>query len=199
MTEESDLVVFNQFEDVLISLELAANLLATDQRSTVLCKWLIVSIQDALQCAMMCALSATQVTDHLARSIDRELGEANKRDYPVLRIDVFTELFKRVRDPAKLSFGKPVALDVEQVRDLEQLHTYRNEFVHFKPETWNIRFGDLPRMLSIALMVIEHLTLMNCRAESFVGDQPARFDAVVPEIRVGLSRRWPLEGDRSAS
>jgi hypothetical protein len=40
MTEESDLVVFNQFEDVLVSLELAANLLSTDQRSTVLCKWL---------------------------------------------------------------------------------------------------------------------------------------------------------------
>jgi hypothetical protein len=103
----------------------------------------IVSIHDALQCAMMCALSATQVTGNLTKSIDRELGEANKRDYPVLRIDVFTELFKRVRDPAKLSFGMPVALDVEQVRDLERLHTYCNEFVHFKPETWTIRFGDV--------------------------------------------------------
>jgi hypothetical protein len=131
---------------------------------------------------MAFALSARHITGALTNESKKDLIaflETNGGDYPQLKIDVFTALLKRVRDPKIL--GEPLVLDDGQAEDLFRLHNYRNDFAHFKPESWSIAFHDLPRMVLVAVEATDHL--MRLRVAFLSEDQGPRLQASLKTIR----------------
>jgi hypothetical protein len=179
---------FDTPEDVVVSLELSAHLLtAGDVTTNVRWKWVIVAMHDALQGSMAGALSARHITGGLAAKSTRNwiASVQNQRGgYPYLHTAEFGELLKRVRDPNLLD--EPLVLNDHQADDLDRLHRYRNDFAHFKPESWSIAFDDLPRMVSVAVEATDHL--MHLRAAFISEDQGSRLQAALKTIRANLDR-----------
>jgi hypothetical protein len=178
-----DYLRFDPSEDVVVSLELAAHLLSNlDVSPNLRWKWVIVATHDALQGAMAFALSARQITGALTNKSKKDwiaLLETNGGDYPELKIDGFTALLNRVCDPKIL--GEHLVLDCGQRKDLSRLHDYRNDFAHFKPESWSIAFHDLPRMVLVAVEATDHL--MRHRAAFLSEDQGPRLREALKTIR----------------
>ena len=152
----ADYLRFDPSEDIVVSLELAAHLLTNrDVSPTLRWKWLIVATHDALQGAMAFALSARHeaLTNESKHDLIAFLA-TDGGNYPQLKINVFAALLKSVRDHKALV--EPLVLDGGQAIDLNRLHTYRNDFAHFKPESWSIAFHDLPRMVLVAVEAMNH-------------------------------------------
>ena len=132
---------------------------------------------------MAFALSASHMTGALTNKSKEDwiaLVETNGGNYPKLKIDFFTELLDRI-------LGEPLVLDCGQRKDLARLHDYRNDFAHFKPESWSIAFHDLPRMVLVAVEATDRL--MRHRAAFLSEEQVSRLREVLKTIRSEIDHK----------
>ena len=159
-----DYVRFDEIEDVVVSVELVAHLVPLLDKHPSLWKWVIVGAHNALQGAMVCALSSplSDTTGTLvlgARSAKEVLAwlEADwdtSGDPPKQRLAEFDTLLSRCT-----SGSEPLlVLTPQQRKDIERLHDhFRNNFAHFIPRSWSIEKAGLPRINTAALDAVESL------------------------------------------
>jgi hypothetical protein len=184
---DGDFARFDEREDVLASVELlevCAPLLGS--RPT-LWKWMIVGAQSAVQGAMVCALvdstgtsvlekkSAVEVLDWL-QAEDNERGER-----PREKLDYFDNLLRKCIRQLGL------VLTASERKDIERLHEeFRNSFIHFTPKGWSIQTAGLPRIIGVALKVVETLMRKDHVVMHLEDEQLEAFSKSLASVRTNL-------------
>jgi hypothetical protein len=162
MAGSDDYVRFDQYEDVLVSVELVSLLAPLVREEPQQWKWMIVAAHSALQGAMVCAFADTTGTSVLQNNSAKEMLEwlnadpATRGPYPEERLASFGRLLDRCI--AGSAIFEPLVLTPEQHANIKRLHDeYRNSFAHFIPQGWSIEKAMLPAMIVAALDVVELL------------------------------------------
>lgn len=117
-------------------------------------KWAIIAMQNAVQNAIVAAISGTDQLGALTKKAAREWLEAyeqDRTDYPEPWLASFLELYGRM----KVRTGFPASPEID--KDIASLVGFRNDFTHFTPKGWSLQLAGLPRILRNALAVVEHL------------------------------------------
>lgn len=194
MTKEmlSECIEFDEREDVLASIELVA-LLAGKVRCNPRCwKWLLLAAHNALQGALVCALSGSDGTGALTDKSRREVLRAlrGEADFPKREVlaDLMT-LLKRERQQNSHPNYREYALcsTARQHRDLIRLCSFRNDFTHFKPAGWSIEVGGLPRIVLTAVDAASRVILRNPQAGHHLsGEQRDRIRECADQARSAL-------------
>lgn len=118
----------DEFEDVLTSVELVANLLPAAEQDPLLWKWILVAAHNGLQGAMVCALSGTDGTGALSeRSAAKAIQWLQTQDgpHPEPWLADFPALLNRSCDPEKIRDGRALELNQEDLTDLDRLNRLR--------------------------------------------------------------------------
>jgi hypothetical protein len=145
-------VQFDEIENVLASLDLIATLapLVKKRRHRSQWKWLIIGAHDALQGALVCAIADSTRTNVLSEKSARKMLEwleDRSKDYPGEFLANFGSLMKRAA----------IEISTMDAKDLKKLHFLRNELSHFTPKGWSIELAGLPRLIDVALKLVERL------------------------------------------
>ena len=159
--------IANEFEDALFSVETVARRLPETEDEPLNWKWVIIGMHNALQGAMVCALSGTDGTGALTpgsqSNVMQYLTKGTRGAEPFMAD--FISLLERAADPALVRDGPALDhLSPDDHRDLVKLNDLRRGFSHFTPKGWSIETAGLPRIILIAAGCIERLLLKNNRA-----------------------------------
>jgi hypothetical protein len=150
---------FDEFEDVVLALELVARLAPDVQKQPSLWKWIIIGLQNAVQAGMVLALAGTDgcgaLTDKSQR-LNREWLDKLTNQRPRRDMAPYAVLLSRVHDP-KLMEGPALVTSREQFRNLERLNELRRGFAHFNPTGWGIEINYMLAIMPDALAAIEFL------------------------------------------
>jgi hypothetical protein len=146
-------------------------------------KWVIIALHMALQGYMVLALKGTNSFSVLEKKCRDEWEAAWERDddsFPVLRLDNFLSLYKKIKagrktydEQAKTGiriYRKPKDLMLmymhsqpfkprgTQTKSLKMLNALRNDYIHFRPKGWLLGVHGLPRMVDDCVDIIDFLT-----------------------------------------
>jgi len=183
-----DYVRFDQFDDVLVSLELVAHVAPLVCEKPQHWKWMIVGAHSALQGAMVCALADTTGTSILTKKSAIEMlrwldaDQARRGPHPDERLADFGELLKRCIAKSDL-----LVLTPKQRKDIRRLHDhFRNNFVHFTPQGWSIEKTGLPRIVGAAIDATEVLMRQHNVIVHMDEDQQQRLTDVLTMVRSNL-------------
>lgn len=155
-------------EDVLGSLEHCKYCLAgiTDEPSH--WKWLIISLHNAVQGAMVCHLSGTAQLGALekksaSRWLDHLTGSRCPRPAPREHLADFIELLSRLSSPdRRLELaGSIIEVTENRRRSLKKLNDLRRNFTHFTPKGWSIELSGMPKIIEDAIAIIEDIGAAN--------------------------------------
>lgn len=191
VVKKRDYVRFDEREDVIVSVELAALVADKVRREPSYWKWLIIAIHGALQGALVCALSGSDETGALSKKSAeawRNYLESATGRFPNTRLAEFPELLKRASDAHQMTHNRlpPLKLAPDEFRDLQKLHKeLRNGFMHFSPKGWSVEAAGLPRMILTALSATEHL-FEHAIAGRVSGNQKRRFSRSIAAVRQSL-------------
>lgn len=155
---------FDEREDVIASIELCAFLAPTLNVKPLFWKWVLVSVHNALNGALVCALSGTAGIGSLKpKSAKKMLDwlESGNGPYPQEWLADFETLLEWAQDKARMSYleGEPLSLTQADAKDLKKLNSLRRNFVHFTPKGWSIEKAGLPRIILAAARLTETLML----------------------------------------
>lgn len=177
-----DYIRFDQFEDVVASVELVARLASVADDSSSRCKWMVVATHSALQGAMVCALFDR--ADYLESVSKKTAQRAAKLGVPPesLAEDHLVEFAVLLeRCVAGNKFCDPLVLTPQARETILMLHKeFRNNFLHFAPFGWSILKMMLPPMVCTALDTVE--TLMR-RAQAINRLTEAQQDRLATALR----------------
>lgn len=99
----------------------------------------------------------------------------------------FETLLAGCQDKALMG-DEPLALTEEQLKDVIWLHAeFRNNFSHFTPMGWSIEVAGLPRIISIAIDLIEYLMGSTQVLFKLTGNRKRRLSKSVKEARTILA------------
>jgi len=179
---------FDEIEDVLTSVELIALTAPLAKASPSYCKLIIVGAQNGLQGAMVCLLSGTNGIGVLDKTSAKKVlawHQDQQGPYPEERLAEFGELLKRCRNRPT---GKSLLLTEPEMRDIEKLHgALRNNFAHFRPKGWSIERAGLPRIVGVALNVIEQIMFGDELSYKLSGNRTRRLRKGLGVARKALS------------
>lgn len=191
--KQREFIQFDEREDVLASFDLIDLLLPKLKKHPSYWKWVIVAAQNALQGALVCALSGSAGIGAYQKRLQKSwLDWFDKRQGPPPpeKLEDFRMLLKWGCDPKRMSQADsvPLALTTAQMRDLQRLHAYfRNNFSHFTPKGWSIQAAGLPRIVLTAIEAAEYLMLNSERARIHLsGNQLKRIERSATAARVAF-------------
>jgi hypothetical protein len=151
-------VRFNEQEDAVAALELVAQLSGQLQSNPSLWKWVITAAQNAMQGAMVLALSGTDGCGALSQKSERLnrawLQAGMEGPQPHVFMANFDTLLDRTGDAARMG-GKPLLLTEEEKGNLKRLNSLRGDFAHFNPKGWSIELDLLLSLMPITLSAVE--------------------------------------------
>jgi hypothetical protein len=186
-----DYAHFDQFEDVLASVELVALLAPLVRQKPQYWKWIIIGAHNALQAAMVCAFAdstgTSVLTDRSAKEVLDWLNAdpATRGEYPKERLPEFGKLLNRCI--AGRPDFEPLVLTPGQDDDIRRLHDhFRNNFVHFTPKGWGIEKAGLPRIIGAALDAAEQLMGRHHVMVHMDDDQQKRLAEALATVRTHL-------------
>jgi hypothetical protein len=149
-------VRFDEFEDVLASVELVALLAPFVREDPQYWKWIIVGAHSALQGAMVCAYVDSSGTSILKKQKKCRGKKPKRPKTPHEELADFEDLLKRCVRGSHTC--EPLVLTNRQRRDIGRLHReFRNNFIHFMPQGWSIEKAVLPRIIAATLDAAEAL------------------------------------------
>jgi hypothetical protein len=154
MTSSNGYLRTDELRETVEALRKVADELEAAQTDSYAWKWAIIAMQNAVQNAIVAAISGTDQLGALTKKAAREWLEAyekDRADYPEPWLANFLELYDRMK--SRTSFPATAEID----RDIMRLVEFRNDFMHFTPKGWSIQVAGLPRILLTALTVVEHL------------------------------------------
>jgi hypothetical protein len=147
---------------------------------------MIVSAHDALQGAMVCALSGKSDVGALDEKSIRETLEwldTQQGQFPDERLAYFKTLLARCLDNSHMD-GEPLVLTVGQLNDINRLHDhFRNNFSHFTPKSWSIEKAGLLRIIGTAIDCVEDLMGKTQVLFKLTGNRKRQLSKSIKEIR----------------
>jgi hypothetical protein len=179
---------FDQFEDVVASVELVARLAPLPDDNSSRCKWTIVAAHSALQGAMVCALF--DPASYLERVSKKTVQQAARSGVPPEwivedRLAKFGILLERCI--AGNPFCDPLELTSKQQENINELNSeLRNNFLHFAPLGWSIHKAILSPMICTALDAVETLMRREQVANRLTDAQQTRLAAALQTTRAAL-------------
>lgn len=124
-------------------------------------KWVIIATHNATQGFMVLALRGTNRLTPLRDDIAKKWLEAhdNKTDYPIEKLDRFLSLYKKIKSDLMHFYIHSKKLDATQSQDksIRKLNYFRDDFIHFLPQSWSIEVSGLPKICMDCLDVIHFL------------------------------------------
>ena len=150
-------------QDVLSSLEhflVSLNFARTNPRHW---KWAIISLHSAMQGAFACHVFSTanvEAFDKKRMALWWDFlnaGQSAGKEMPIERMASPRELLKRVMGVSTdtAPYGGVIAVDDETVRAFSLIDGLRQDFIHFKPQTWLIYLDGFPQKATLLLTLLE--------------------------------------------
>jgi len=182
-------VRFDEREDAVAALELIAAVGWNLKESPSLWKWMVMSMQNAMQAGMVLALAGTDGCGALReKSQERNRAWLEKPEGPqpnVIMADYGTLLYRVQRQ--ELMDGPPLEISADDSQHLEQLNKLRRQFAHFNPQGWSIELKLLLTVMPVALDAIEHLLTTQRRVQLHLTDaQKERITEALSQTREAL-------------
>jgi hypothetical protein len=156
-----DYIRFDQFEDVIASVELVALVAPLPGDNSLRCKWMIIGAHSALQGAMVCALfDLMSVLAKASKKNKKAAQQAANLNVPQElienRLAKFDDLLKRCIKGNQ--FCQPLVLTPPQRKNITRLNReFRNNFLHFSLQGWSIEKAVLALIICAALDAVEML------------------------------------------
>jgi hypothetical protein len=180
---------FDEFEDTVLSVELAAEKFQSVQTSPTLWKWVIIALQNAMQGAMVLALAGRDGCGALYPSSQKQNREWLENPTPIrprMAMADFNTLLAWIQRPELLE-GPVPQLSRENCRNLERLNELRRQFAHYNPTGWGIELQYLLNIVPVAVDIFEHLTTTQGRPNiHFTEDQRQRMRMSLATMRATL-------------
>ena len=162
----SEWLKFDEREDMVSCLEHTAEVASTLDATPMNWKWLLISLHNALQGALVCVLSGSHGTGALSTKSMKavwEWYEAPSCDLkakpPKEWLAPPLELYERVKQKNHMGEfgGSPIVTTHDEDYDVRRLNKLRRDFAHYTPRLWNIETVGLPRIVLNTAGVIERL------------------------------------------
>jgi hypothetical protein len=187
--EEMTFCRFDEFEDAVLSIELAAEKFSQSKGNPTQWKWVIIGMQNALQSAMVLALAGTDGCGALypkSQKQNRAWLENPTPERPRQDMANYSTLLARIQRPELLE-GPVLSLSKEDCRNLERLNELRRQFAHYNPTSWGIELQYMLNIMPIAAKLFEHLTETQGRPNiHFTLDQKGRMRRSLAAMREQL-------------
>ncbi len=154
MTPSDEYLRTDEIRELVEALRKIADELVAAKTDSYAWKWAIIAMQNAVQNAIVAAISGTDQLGALTKKAAREWLEAyenDRTDYPEPWLANFLELYDRMKSRT----GLPSTAEMD--KDIKRLVEFRNDFMHFTPKGWSLQLAGLPRILGNGLAVVEHL------------------------------------------
>ncbi len=184
---------FDEFEDAVLSIELAAEKFSGVQTSPTLWKWVMLAMQNALQGAMVLALTGTDGCGALfpdSQKRNREWLQSPTPVRPRRAMADFNTLLAWIQE-AELEGPVPL-LSEEDRTNLKRLNELRRQFAHYNPTGWGIELQYMLNIMPAAIDLFEHLTTTQARPNiHFTANQKRRMRRSLAEIRALLKTAIP--------
>jgi hypothetical protein len=194
MGKHADYVRFNEFTDAICSVQLVAELAQSVKQRPLLWKWIIIGAHNALQGAMVCALSESDGTGALTTKSRIEMLDylQNAREGvqpPREFLADYDTLFKCVQEAKRMIGGEPLCVSDLERKRLRKLNDLRRKLAHFTPKGWSIEAAGLPAIILAALDATEHLMLAQHRVVvHLTGNQTRALEHALNQARGDLTR-----------
>jgi hypothetical protein len=180
---------FDEFEDAVLSIELAAEKFSGVQTSPTLWKWVILAMQNALQGAMVLALAGTDGCGALypnSQKENREWLQNPTPNRPPRKMADYGTLLTWIQKSELLEGPVPL-LSEHNLQLLKRLNHLRRQFAHYNPTGWGIELQYMLDMMPVAADVFEHLTTTQGRPNiHFTPDQKRRMRKSLAEMRAAI-------------
>lgn len=202
MTTE-EYIYFDEYEDAVVAIELVGSQSVDLQEKPRQWKWIIVGMQNAVQAAMVLALSGTDGCGALSpksQKANRAWLQQLSPNRPPTRMAEYDELLKRICQP-ELVQGPLPDLSEEDRRNLERLNELRRQFAHYNPTAWGIELDYMLKIMPVALNLFEFLTTTQGRPNiHFTEEHRVRMQRALAQARAALEafNRVGADGERSA-
>ncbi len=130
------------------------------RKSNVTLLWLVILSHNMLQSAManvlrgsanIGALDEKSQKDQIRWLNEIRAGNDTAEPERLPHLADFKTLLKRVRD--RQSLCPPLQLNQQQLKDLDSLNKFRNDFIHFIDSIWTVHVDDLRQPILAALQV----------------------------------------------
>lgn len=181
---------FDEREDVIASLDLVRLLIPKLEREPRYWKWVILASQNALQGALVCALSGTARIGAFTKNLQSawlDWYDTRQGPAPDEKLADFKTLLKWSADANRMHGGKPLKLTAKQIRDLHKLHDHlRNDFSHFTPKGWSIEAAGLGRMILTAIEATEFFMGQDRIRMHLSGNQIAHIEKNASAVRIAF-------------
>jgi hypothetical protein len=186
-----DYISFDEIGDVLASVDVIAVLAPTLDANPLRWKWVLLAAHSAMQGAMVCAHADSANTSILSKRSEAKLwdwlnaDEETRGQYPTERLAEFGDLLRKcLRGSHSCA---PLVLTRAQCKDIKRLHQLRNSFTHFTPKGWAIEKVGLPRIIGVALDVVEELMNRSQVIYRVDDDQQEHLRGALSTARIALS------------
>jgi hypothetical protein len=189
-SEEGDeFVSFDEHEDAVVAIELVGSESLNIEKRPMQWKWVITAMQNALQGAMVLALSGTDecgALDAKSQKKNRAWLQNITPERPPKVMAHYSTLLDRIQKPELLEGPVPY-LSAEGRRNLERLNELRRQFAHFNPMGWAIELNYILDIMPVALNTFEYLTTTQRRPNVHFSDEhKTRMKDALAQARAAL-------------
>ena len=184
--EGNEFVHFDEYEDAVVAIELVGSQSADVQKRQMQWKWVIMAMQNAVQAAMVLALSGTDGCGALApksQQRNRAWLQHLSPDRPPRVMASYDVLLERIGTPELMEGPVPDG-SAEDHRNLQRLNELRRQFAHFNPTGWGIELNYILNIMPVALNLFEFLTTTQRRPNiHFTEEHRARMKKALAQAR----------------
>ncbi len=191
-----DFIRTDEYYDFVDTLEFCLESLTRTKQSDAHWKWVIISLHNALQGALVCVLKGTDDFGIMNKKSAEKMYEWHEQrrkgkqtPYPKMHLANTMELLERASRSQYMSEfnGMPISLTSQQKKDFSLLNTdLRNQFTHFAPSGWSIEKEGLPRIILNMIDIIEQL-MTHPSAQRFSENQMTRIQDSLSAMKAWLS------------
>jgi hypothetical protein len=189
--EGNEFVHLDEYEDAVVAIELVGSQSADVQKRPMQWKWVIMAMQNAVQAAMVLALSGTDGCGALApksQQRNRAWLQHVSPDRPPRVMAAYDVLLERIGKP-ELMEGPVPNLSAEDHRNLQRLNELRRQFAHFNPTGWGIELNYILNIMPVALNLFEFLTTTQGRPNiHFSEEHCARMKKALAQARAAVAK-----------
>ena len=183
----NEFIHFDEYEDAVVAIELVGSQSVDLQKRPMQWKWVIMAMQNAVQGAMVLALSGTDgcgALDTKSQKRNRAWLQHLSPKRPPRMMASYNVLLERIRKP-ELMDGPVPDLSAEDHRNLQRLNDeLRRQFAHFNPTGWGIELNYILNIMPVALNLFEFLTTTQGRPNiHFTEEHRARMKRALAQAR----------------
>jgi hypothetical protein len=156
------------------SLEFAARLAKEIQNDTYAWKWLLTTLHNAAQGYMVLALWNGNGLLAMPKESAKLWLDAyrNNTPYPADRLDNFLNLYSKCKKAENFNYCGSIVFTSLPKHNIsfKELNSFRNDFIHFTPKSWQINLIGFP---SLVVDVLELIEFFSYKTPSILWPEPS--------------------------